>query len=151
MRALVIAGLCLLLAAHSVTAVAEESSKVSIYLYGKQAGTTAYGKQFVYEWRYKKYDGRKPAKWVGGDSLEPPRFVVASITFELDGKKVFIPLSAYFDIYDPSVYSVGPYVREDKSSVYLVIDASDGAGAAEVWLKIAQGQYVGRTINAGEQ
>ena len=130
-----IASLCLLLGANVFCAAAENVPQVSSYFYGKKSGTTASGKTFTYEWRFKRYDGRKPAKWVGGDSLDPPRFVVEEVKVELGGKAVAIPSSAYSDIYDPGVQSYGPYVMEDKAGVYLVIDASDGAGAAQIWLR----------------
>jgi hypothetical protein len=68
------------------------------------------------------------------------------VTIELGGKAVAIPSSAYEDIYDPGVQSYGPYVMEDRGGVYLVIDASDGAGAAQIWLKFSEGKYVNRRI-----
>lgn len=109
------------------------------------------GKDFSYTWRYAAYDGRRPEEWVGGDSLEPPGYVVESISLELAGKRITIPASAYSDIYDPAVYTHGPYLMEDKAAVYLVINASDGAGAAEVWLRIEGGIYAGRVVKWGEE
>ena len=63
---------------------AEEIRKVSKYYSGNKSGISFNDKKFSYTWVYSDYDDRKPAKWVGGDSYEPPSFVVKSITLELN-------------------------------------------------------------------
>lgn len=131
---------------HHCLAFSQDISKVSRYYSGSKQGVTFYGKPFSYTWQYSEYDGRNIPQWVGGDSLEPPRYVVRDLTLEISGQNVLIPKSAYHDIYDPGVYSYGPYVMEDNSNIYLIINASDGAGSAEIWLKFDGNIYVGREI-----
>ena len=135
---------------HCGIVYADDIPKVSRYFTGSLQGVSFSGKQFTVSWQYSEYDGRKVNKWAGGDSLEPPHYVVQNISLEVAGKKVSIPNSAYYDIYDPAVYAQGPYLMEDKSNMYLIINASDGAGSAEIWLKVQDGKYIGRDVKWGE-
>jgi hypothetical protein len=91
-----------------------------------------------------KYDGRKVKNWVGGDSFDPPSYVFDSLNLSIDGIEVTVPKSVYYDIYDPLPY--GPYIMDDGEVLYLVINASDGAGSAEAWVRIENKRIVKRRI-----
>ena len=127
-------------------AVGDEIAKVSRYLSGTASGLSFSGTKFSLSWQFAPYDGRKVKKWVGGDSVDPPTYVVKELQLSLSGHKVSIPESAYFDIFDPPVQAAGPYILEDSQFLYLVLHASDGAGSAKVSLRFKNGTYIDREV-----
>ena len=124
----------------------EEASKVSTYLSGMTSGTTYYGHDFRISWSLIKYDGRKIKKWIGGDSYDPPRYVLKKLELDINGTEIPLPDSFYYDIYDPS--QNGPFIMDDGKILYLVIKCSDGAGSAQAWIHIKDAKIVKRRIKS---
>ena len=91
-----------------------------------------------------KIDG-KPF-W-GTDGNMPKR-EYKSIEVKIRGKQVFIPQSAYSDLYQPNLYTDLNFVYYDKDSdiLYIVANNGDGAGAYMVCWQIEKGVYKGRKI-----
>ena len=135
----------LLFGAVAIAAHADEkSAKVSRDWSGTRSGESFHGHKYEITWVLAKYDGRKPSAWVGGDSVDPPDHVLKSLKLRVDGVEVAVPESVYFDIYDPIHY--GPYIMDDGQALYLVIKASDGAGATQVWIRIENKVVVKRRV-----
>ena len=124
---------------------AQSIPKVSRYFSGTKRGISFYSRPFSYSWHYSLYDGRTVSDWIGGDG-EIPEYVVSSLTLKLSGVQVEIPQHAFWDFFDPQVQGAEPYILEDPDFIYLVIQLSDGAGSAKVWLRFNEGKYVGRRI-----
>lgn len=120
MRTLPIVIVLFVTAAVSPTSAQPENAKVSTYLSGKRSGFTYTGKPIAFEWLFAPFDGREIDGWVGGDSLDPPSYVVKSLKLSVEGKAYEIPKQAYCDIYDPPVQGFGIFVIEDsKVSIWL--------------------------------
>jgi hypothetical protein len=135
----------LLLALWATSAISdEESAKVSTDFSGTRAGKSYTGRQYDITWSRIEYDGRKVQNWIGGDSLDPPRYVFKSVALVVDGAEVPVPANLYSDIYDPASY--GPFVTDDGEILFLVIKAGDGAGSAEAWMRIEENRIVQRRV-----
>lgn len=83
-----------------------------------------------------------------GTDGEMPREEYKNILININGKQVFIPKSAYDDLYEPTFYTEHNSVYHDKEqdSYYIVATNSDGAGAYMVCWQIEKGVYKGRKI-----
>ena len=83
-----------------------------------------------------------------GTDGEMPREEYKNIQIYINGKQVFIPKSAYDDLYEPTFYTENNSVYYDKEldSYYIVATNSDGAGAYMVCWQIEKGVYKGRKI-----
>ena len=71
---------------------------------------------------------------------------IKNIQIYINGKQVFIPKSAYDDLYEPTFYTENNSVYYDKEqdSYYIVATNSDGAGAYMVCWQIEKGIYKGK-------
>ena len=83
-----------------------------------------------------------------GTDSEMPREEYKNIQIYINGKQVFIPKSAYDDLYEPTFYTENNSIYYDKEhdSYYIVATNSDGAGAYMVCWQIEKGVYKGRKI-----
>ena len=83
-----------------------------------------------------------------GTDGEMPREEYKNIQIYINGKQVFIPESAYDDLYEPTFYTENNSVYYDKEhdNYYIVATNSDGAGAYIVCWQIEKGVYKGRKI-----
>lgn len=135
-----------MLASYSMLLASNDVPKVSAYFSGSKQGVSYYGKHFNYSWTYGDFDNRSIKKWIGGDSIDPPRYVINQLSLTIGNKTVSIPKEAYWDLYDPQVQGAPPYILEDKNYVYMVILLSDGAGSAKALLKFKDGKYIERII-----
>ncbi len=92
--------------------------------------------------RIESIDGMKPY----GIDGEIPTWEVSTLSLNIHGKTIPIPVSAYKDIYEPHLKNF--YATYDKKgNIYLLLSGSDGAGGYNmVWI-IKKGKYLKRYID----
>ena len=103
---------------------------------------------FKYHKEYRDMIEKIDGKPFWGTDGEMPREEYKNIQIYINGKQVFIPKSAYDDLYEPTFYTENNSVYYDKEldSYYIVATNSDGAGAYMVCWQIEKGIYKGRKI-----
>lgn len=103
---------------------------------------------FKYHKEYRDIIEKIDGKPFWGTDGEMPREEYKNIQIYINGKQVFIPKSAYDDLYEPTFYTENNSVYYDKEldSYYIVATNSDGAGAYMVCWQIEKGVYKGRKI-----
>ena len=103
---------------------------------------------FKYHKEYRDMIEKIDGKPFWGTDGEMPREEYKNIQIYINGKQVFIPKSAYDDLYEPTFYTENNSVYYDKEldSYYIVATNSDGAGAYMVCWQIEKGVYKGRKI-----
>lgn len=103
---------------------------------------------FKYHKEYRDIIEKIDGKPFWGTDGEIPREEYKNIQIYINGKQVFIPESAYDDLYEPTFYTENNSVYYDKEldSYYIVATNSDGAGAYMVCWQIEKGVYKGRKI-----
>ena len=103
---------------------------------------------FKYHKEYRDIIEKIDGKPFWGTDGEIPREEYKNIQIYINGKHVFIPKSAYDDLYEPTFYTENNSVYYDKEldSYYIVATNSDGAGAYMVCWQIEKGVYKGRKI-----
>ena len=103
---------------------------------------------FKYHKEYRDMIEKIDGKPFWGTDGEMPREEYKSIEVKIRGKQVFIPQSAYSDLYQPNLYTDLNFVYYDKDSdiLYIVANNGDGAGAYMVCWQIEKGVYKGRKI-----
>ena len=103
---------------------------------------------FKYHKEYRDMIEKIDGKPFWGTDGEMPREEYKNILININGKQVFIPKSAYDDLYEPTFYTENNSVYYDKEldSYYIVATNSDGAGAYMVCWQIEKGVYKGRKI-----
>ena len=103
---------------------------------------------FKYHKEYRDVIEKIDGKPFWGTDGEIPREEYKSIEVKIRGKQVFIPQSAYSDLYQPNLYTDLNFVYYDKDSdiLYIVANNGDGAGAYMVCWQIEKGVYKGRKI-----
>lgn len=94
-------------------------------------------------------------KRIWGTDGELPREQIDSIEVVIGGESVFIPHSAYQDLFEPALEmgsrnSVGMdiYYSHDRQRLYIFMANSDGAGAYEATLIIRNKKYSGRVADS---
>ena len=103
---------------------------------------------FKYHKEYRDIIEKIDGKPFWGTDGEIPREEYKNIQIYINGKQVFIPKSAYDDLYEPTFYTEHNSVHYDKEhdSYYIVAINSDGAGTYMVCWQIEKGVYKGRKI-----
>ena len=103
---------------------------------------------FKYHKEYRDMIEKIDGKPFWGTDGEMPREEYKNIQIYINGKQVFIPKSAYDDLYEPTFYTENNSVYYDKEhdSYYIVATNSDGAGTYMVCWQIEKGIYKGRKI-----
>ena len=103
---------------------------------------------FKYHKEYRDMIEKIDGKPFWGTDGEMPREEYKNIQIYINGKQVFIPKSAYDDLYEPTFYTENNSVYYDKEldSYYIVATNSDGAGAYMVCWQTEKGDYKGRKI-----
>ena len=103
---------------------------------------------FKYHKEYRDMIEKIDGKPFWGTDGEMPREEYKNSQIYNNGKQVFIPKSAYDDLYEPTFYTENNSVYYDKEqdSYYIVATNSDGAGAYMVCWQIEKGIYKGRKI-----
>ena len=98
---------------------------------------------FKYHKEYRDMIEKIDGKPFWGTDGEMPREEYKNIQIYINGKQVFIPKSAYDDLYEPTFYTENNSVYYDKEldSYYIVATNSDGAGAYMVCWQIEKGVY----------
>lgn len=129
--------------------------KNAIHFSGKDIRVTLTSQKFDKSKHSFKYNKEYPdaiekidGKPFWGTDGEMPREEYKSIEVKIRGKQVFIPQSAYSDLYQPNLYTGLNFVYYDKDSdiLYIVANNGDGAGAYMVCWQIEKGVYKGRKI-----
>ena len=129
--------------------------KNAIHFSGKDIRVTLTSQKFDKSKHSFKYNKEYPdaiekidGKPFWGTDGEMPREEYKNIQIYINGKQVFIPKSAYDDLYEPTFYTENNSVYYDKEldSYYIVATNSDGAGAYMVCWQIEKGVYKGRKI-----
>lgn len=80
-----------------------------------------------------------------GTDGENPKTSVVDLKVTIKGKEVFIPKSAYSDLFEPRFSSAVVYLSPD-NTIYIQLDNSDGAGAYSVIWIVKDGNYIRRYI-----
>ena len=103
---------------------------------------------FKYHKEYRDIIEKIDGKLFWGTDGNMPKREYKSIEVKIRGKQVFIPQSAYSDLYQPNLYTDLNFVYYDKDSdiLYIVANNGDGAGAYMVCWQIEKGVYKGRKI-----
>ena len=103
---------------------------------------------FKYHKEYRDIIEKIDGKPFWGTDGNIPKKEYKSIEVKIRGKQVFIPQSAYSDLYQPNLYTDLNFVYYDKDSdiLYIVANNGDGAGAYMVCWQIEKGVYKGRKI-----
>ena len=103
---------------------------------------------FKYHKEYRDVIEKIDGKLFWGTDGNMPKREYKSIEVKIRGKQVFIPQSAYSDLYQPNLYTGLNFVYYDKDSdiLYIVANNGDGAGAYMVCWQIEKGVYKGRKI-----
>ena len=103
---------------------------------------------FKYHKEYRDVIEKIDGKLFWGTDGNMPKREYKSIEVKIRGKQVFIPQSAYSDLYQPNLYTDLNFVYYDKDSdiLYIVANNGDGAGAYMVCWQIEKGVYKGRKI-----
>ena len=103
---------------------------------------------FKYHKEYRDIIEKIDGKPFWGTDGEMPREEYKSIEVKIRGKQVFIPQSAYNDLYESYLYTEFNSVHYDKDNdiLYIVANNGDGAGAYMVCWQIEKGVYKGRKI-----
>ena len=103
---------------------------------------------FKYHKEYRDMIEKIDGKPFWGTDGEMPREEYKNIQIYINGKQVFIPKSAYDDLYEPTFYTEHNSVHYDKEhdSYYIVAINSDGAGTYMICWQIEKGVYKGRKI-----
>ena len=103
---------------------------------------------FKYNKEYPDAIEKIDGKLFWGTDGNMPKREYKSIEVKIRGKQVFIPQSAYSDLYQPNLYTDLNFVYYDKDSdiLYIVANNGDGAGAYMVCWQIEKGVYKGRKI-----
>ena len=129
--------------------------KNAIHFSGKDIRVTLTSQKFDKSKHSFKYNKEYPdaiekidGKPFWGTDGEMPREEYKNIQIYINGKQVFIPKSAYDDLYETTFYTENNSVYYDKEldSYYIVATNSDGAGAYMVCWQIEKGVYKGRKI-----
>ena len=129
--------------------------KNAIHFSGKDIRVTLTSQKFDKSKHSFKYNKEYPdaiekidGKTFFGTDGNMPKEAYKSIEVKIRGKQVFIPQSAYSNLYQPNLYTEHNSIYYDKEldSYYIVATNSDGAGAYMVCWQIEKGIYKGRKI-----
>ena len=103
---------------------------------------------FKYHKEYRDVIEKIDGKPFWGTDGNMPKREYKSIEVKIRGKQVYIPQSAYSDLYQPNLYTDLNFVYYDKDSdiLYIVANNGDGAGAYTVCWQIEKGVYKGRKV-----
>ena len=103
---------------------------------------------FKYHKEYRDIIEKIDGKLFWGTDGNMPKREYKSIEVKIRGKQVFIPQSAYSDLYQPNLYTEFNSVHYDKDNdiLYIVANNGDGAGAYMVCWQIEKGVYKGRKV-----
>lgn len=83
----------------------------------------------------------------GGDETTSPRKIIQSIHVLRSGKPIFIPLSTYGDLGNPSAVQLKKLPSKD---FQLIINGGDAAGSYSAVLNFKGGEISSRTVTSGE-
>ena len=103
---------------------------------------------FKYHKEYRDVIEKIDGKPFWGTDGNMPKKEYKSIEVKIGGKQVYIPQSAYNDLYESYLYTEFNSVHYDKDNdiLYIVADNGDGAGAYMVCWQIEKGVYKGRKV-----
>ena len=103
---------------------------------------------FKYHKEYRDVIEKIDGKLFWGTDGNMPKREYKSIEVKIRGKQVFIPQSAYNDLYESYLYTEFNSVHYDKDNdiLYIVANNGDGAGAYMVCWQIEKGVYKGRKV-----
>ena len=89
-----------------------------------------------------KIDGHQ----IWGTDGELPRTAITSLKVTINGSKIDIPKSAFYDLYEPRFSSITVYLGKN-NTIYVKMGNSDGAGAYTIIWIIKNGKYLKRYID----
>ena len=103
---------------------------------------------FKYHKEYHDVIEKIDGKPFWGTDGNMPKKEYKSIEVKIRGKQVYIPQSAYSDLYESYLYAEfnSVYYDKDNDILYIVADNGDGAGAYMVCWQIEKGVYKGRKV-----
>ena len=84
-----------------------------------------------------------------GIDQDYPKREIHSFKIKWDKKWLYIPISAYSNLYEPFM-SMEAYLSKNKKLLYVYIDGSDGAGSYSVKFVFNKNGYVTRLITTNE-
>jgi len=92
------------------------------------------------------YAYRNAYTW-GGDETSPPKRMISAITILKDGHIIYVPLSAFVDLGDPTRISLQ---KLPMSGFRLSIRGGDAAGSYSATLDFRKDEILRRRVESGE-
>lgn len=83
----------------------------------------------------------------GGDEFEPPRRIIRTIILTRNSQNLYVPLSAYADLGDPTHITLD---RFHKHGFRLTIIGGDAAGSYRAYLNFKGDEIISKKVVSGE-